>query len=592
MATYRSKLQTFVKTNTNWLDDNEDLPELPKDITEWMRVARPYVEGSKAKRSFVAIPFWKDIYADSFSDIMVMAGRQVYKSTFATDLLACKTTSTPNVSVAYVSYDDINRNAFSNQKLRVGTFLSNDVLSRFPRTGKSSGNVGEVSLRNNSTIYITTDHWGYRHIEGKSLQLCILDESQYHDIQFLPKLQEAMTATKGKLYVLGVGGESGSSYEKLWLTTDQREWTYEDPEWRDSLKFNKDGLIIDDYLVDVLKGHWNIEAKHNSKQMHGYRIPQYIVPTIPLTIEDAVKKYKLHPKFSIEWKKQNNPQSVFRTHVLGTFHHALRRPVTREMVERCMNPELSLLKPNEIARIKDKHQNKVKLALGVDFGSSPSRSATCICILAHWRDTNRYQMVHMEKRPAENQMDQAQYIAKLFNETKCDIGFGDLGYGANQVKIIQDGGADRLTGNMFEGVTPQRFVGCRTIGDETKPQMRYDKKIDEHGEVTGMIKLDKTTIIQEFIDLLETKVPDAKKKTNVHYKLIIPSKIEYETDWLVGEFCEITRKDLDEMGDIETGVDKRMKARKLFNHPRDSTMGVIYSMKALEFTSEWHWVSA
>ena len=527
-------------------------------------------EVSKEER-FLTIPFWEDIYADDFSDIMIMAGRQVYKSTFASDLLASKATSTPNVAVAYVSYDDINRNSFSNQKLRVGTFLMNDLLMMFPRTGKNAGNIGEISLRNNSTIYLTTDHWGYRHIEGKSLAICILDEAQYHDIQFLPKLQEAMTATKGKLYILGVGGESGSPYERLWLQSDQREWTYDDENWRDKLQFDNEGLIVGDYMKDVLKGSWSKQDK--STIMHGYRIPQYIVPTIPLTIDDAVKKYKVHPKFSVEWKKLNNPPSIFRTHVLGMFHRAMRRPVTREMVEACMDHTKTLLTPTNIGLIKDKYQEKVKIALGVDFGSSPVRSATCICILIHWREKGRYQMVLMEKRPAENQMDQAQYIAKLFAKCKCDIGFGDLGYGANQVKVIQDGGADRNTGELFEGVTPQRFVGCRTIGDETKPQMRYDKKIDEHGEVTGMIKFDKTTILQEFIDLLEIRIPNPRNPTNEKLsvsKLLIPSKKDYETDWLIPEFTDITRKDLEEVEDVEITADKRMKVVKRFNHPRDS----------------------
>ena len=85
---------------------------------------------------------------------------------------------------------------------------------------------------------------------------------------------------------------------------------------------------------------------------------------------------------------------------------------------------------------------------------------------------------------------------------KADINIDEVEENLRQVKTIQDGGADRLTGQLFDGVSSARFVGCRTVGDETKPMMRYDKKIDEHGEVTGMIKLDKTTIIQEFIDLL------------------------------------------------------------------------------------------
>ena len=86
---------------------------------------------------------------------------------------------------------------------------------------------------------------------------------------------------------------------RLWNETDQREWVYDDEDWRDKLKFDKQGLVIGDYMKDVLKGKWVSEKPHN-KLFHGYHIPQYIVPTIPLTIDDAVNKYKLSLVATIE----------------------------------------------------------------------------------------------------------------------------------------------------------------------------------------------------------------------------------------------------------------------------------------------------
>ena len=77
--------------------------------------------------------------------------------------------------------------------------------------------------------------------------------------------------------------------------------------------------------------------------------------------------------------------------------------------------------------------------MGVDFGSGIS-SVTAIAILIWWRKSDRFQLVHIEKRPQENQLKQAEHIVNLFREYSCDIGVGDLGYGANQVKLIQDGG--------------------------------------------------------------------------------------------------------------------------------------------------------
>jgi len=102
-----------------------------------------------------------------------------------------------------------------------------------------------------------------------------------------------MTATKGRVLVLGVGGESGSPYERLWRTTDQMEWEYEDPYWREKLRFGnvelkkeeyffpKTELIIGDYLDTVLKGRWVIpEGVQNNPFFHGYHMPQQMFATI------------------------------------------------------------------------------------------------------------------------------------------------------------------------------------------------------------------------------------------------------------------------------------------------------------------------
>jgi len=39
-------------------------------------------------------------------------------------------------------------------------------------------------------------------------------------------------------------------------------------------------------------------------------------------------------------------------------------------------------------------------------------------------------------------------------------------------------------------------------------------------------------------------------------------------------------------------LDKRSRAKKEFNHPKDSTMSVIYAKLGLEQTGDWTWISA
>jgi hypothetical protein len=537
---------------------------------------------------------WLPIYRDRHPFKMVVAGRQVYKSTYCTDILACEATTRRGIQVNYTTHSGSSLGTFSTQRMRVGTFLENPVIGLFPRHGV--GNIGEISLLNNSTIYMTTDHNQYKNLEGKSIHLNMLDEAQYQMLEFMNRVRETMTATHGRLEVLGIGGEAGSPYNNIWEATDQREWIYEDQYWRDKLEFDNKGLVIGEYLVQVLQGHWNVTKPENYRQ-HGYWMPQTIMPTIPLTMDDAEQLYKIDPSFSIEWKRANYASSVFKTHVMGMFHKAERRPVTPDMVKACMLPYQyqGLLSLKEIADLKDTYQDEIKIAMGIDWGSGPTASSTVMTILIHFKKSRRYFLAHIDKRPAEHQMDQVKRFVDAFSEAKCDFCVADLGYGAIQVKAMQDGGSDSHA-NWFDGLGTSIMKGCRSTGNEHMAISKQDIKVDEHGEETARFTIDKTTAIQGFIDMLETYIPHpthyGKKYSRPKFMIPCHRDRSYETDWLVQDFCDITRADLAEMeAEGEQIEDKRKFARKEFNHPKDSTMSIIYAKVALEEEQAWNWVS-
>jgi len=606
------------------LANREELPKVPVDILDWIREIRPKAEGKKR----VIMPPWRDIYNDNFNNKFILGGRQIFKSTYTTDVLAHEATTKRNTQLVYVTYDDINKAGFSRQKLQIGTFDGSDVLKKFPRN--RLGNVGEISLKNNSTIYITTDHGQYHHVEGKSAAHIMLDEAQYQDMQYFDRIPLVMTITQGKVSVLGVGGESGSPYEQLWRDTDQRQWVFDNSEdyidsagvvfqgqgWRNDLIFGeikdedtektKWGLIADDRLMGIMSGRWRANEPQKSRDWHGFHIPQTIIPHIPLSTADATnpKMYNIDKKYAIEAKRQKMSPHLFTSHVMGGFYHAERRPITREMIDNLFygNEGLKIMDPWEIADIKDQFGKEVTITMGVDFGSG-NPSQTVISIMIEWilqpetltqDKISRYQLVHLEPRPAENQLDQAKYIAELFNECQCDIGVGDLGYGAIQVQQIQDGGTDRLTGHPFNGVGSSNFFGCRSIGDETKNVLQFNKKIDEHGEIREHLKIDKTTAIQEFIDLMGIMVDDPDDRYNMDkrkHKLMFPAEpySKQKIDFIYSDLTNLTRKDLTDKID-EDKPDGRQRARKQFNHPKDSLMAMIYSTKALEVRQGYNWV--
>lgn len=586
---------------TRWGKDHEKLAKehlkknnkstpLPKNIMEWIKVARPRVEDKE--RSFLTCPFWIPIYNDPHNYQMIMGGRQIYKSTTCTDFIASVATSQSGVQICYVTHDQGSLSAFSKQKLKIGTFLVNPALSKFLR---NPGNIGEISLKNNSTIYMVTDNYQYRHLEGKSPTLCVIDEAQYQDIEHVGRVHQTMMATKGDVKIFGIGGEAGSAYERLWNETNQSEWYYDNPDWRSNLQFDHKGLIDGEYLKEVLNGRW-IPQNPSSESFHGYHIPQTIFPTIPLTIQDAIEKYKIHPRFSIEYQKNTLKDSEFKSHVMGTFYNSPHRPITKKMIDECKDHYryLSLLKFDEIRNLKKMFDDTITIAMGVDFGSGSS-SFTAIAIMILWHKSKRIQIAHIEKRPPENQLKQAEYITEIFRAFDCDIGVGDLGYGANQIKIIQDGGYSIDTGKSFEGVTNNVFFGCRSISDDTKPIQIFDETIDEHGDQVGRVQIDKTSGIEFLIESMENKVHHpgfSSDKSKSRAKLMIPSKNDYEIDFLLKDLFNITRKDLHDLEKIIS--DPRQRPRKEYNHPPDSVMALVYGIVALKVKDQtkWHWVSA
>lgn len=577
------------KLARDYLKRNNQPESLPKNIIEWIEAARPKVENKK--REFLTCPFWLPIYNDHHNYQMIIGGRQIYKSTACTDFIASNATSQPGIQVCYVTHDQGSLSAFSKQKLKVGTFLVNPVLAKFLR---HPGNIKEISLKNNSTIYLVTDNYQYRHLEGKSPELCIIDEAQYQDIEHFGRVHQTMMATKGKVKIFGIGGEAGSAYEKLWNETNQCEWYYDDPNWRERLQFDHNGLVIEEYLKEVLRGRW-IPQNPNSESFHGYHIPQTIFPTIPLTIQDAIEKHKTHPRFSIEYQKDTLKKSEFNSHVMGDFYNSPHRPITKKMIDGCTDHYRyqSLLKSDEIKNLKKIFGKEITIAMGVDFGSGSS-SVTAISILISWHKSDRIQVAHIEQRPPENQLGQAQYITELFKKYSCDIGVGDLGYGANQIKIIQDGGHSIDSGKYFEGVTKDKFFGCRSISDNTKPIQIFNETVDEHGDQTGRIQIDKTSSIEFLIESMENRVhhptfPSEKSKSRP--RLMIPSKNDYEIDFLLKDLFNITRKDLQDLEKIIS--DPRQRPRKEYNHPPDSVMALVYGITALKVKkqTEWHWIS-
>jgi hypothetical protein len=554
---------------------------IPDNLLDFIKDYRPKI--GKKPLNFDKDPYWIEPLLDDHPHITFVNGRQTYKTTNSSSLIAWIALNKPGSEVTYVADDDNHRSAFSEKRLREETFLANPKMARYVPHGKA--NVGRIKLLNGSVIYLVTDENKYHAVEGKSNEVLILDEAQAQDVGFLPVAMYSLSKTHGRFYCFGIGGEAGSDYYKMWKRTDQREWVYDDPDWRDKLQFDAFGQISNDQdkLQNILSGKWVAQNPTNTAY-RGYHFPQRMFPHIPLTIADAVNKYHVQPELSIEFQEKHYPRSMFLSHCEGEFYKAERRPITPDMVEKCYINYLTLLKAVEVKDLKALYGNEIRILGGVDFGSGPAASKTVISIMIHWRKSNRYQLAWIDPRPSEHPMDQARAIAGTFLDYDVDYAVGDWGYGQDQIPVIQDGGRDS-NDIKFLGLGSRRFVGCQTIGNEVKQMAEYGQNYDDRGnEEKQKLQIDKTTIVQNFVDFVGMSVSHTLYPYEDKFKkpmFMIPHRNDWETDFLMDDMTSITRKDLEEVQEVKV-EDPRQKAMKMFNHPPDSVMSIIYCLVAAQ----------
>jgi len=98
-------------------------------------------------------------------------------------------------------------------------------------------------------------------------------------------------------------------------------------------------------------------------------------------------------------------------------------------------------------------------------------------------------------------------------------------------------------------------------------------------------------LIESIVKSVNNPHPKLNKDDTRRQKLMIPSRHDYQVDFLVNDLTSITRKDFDYLED-QSKVDPRQRPKKQYNHPPDSVMALIYALIAIKHENEWHWVSA
>jgi len=522
----------------------------PKTFREFLTDYIPRIAGRP--RRFDIYPYW-DEPIDKVDDprtkrMLFCTGRQIGKTSFGV-ALGVYFTIKKYCQVAIVSDSMIRSSNLMESKIRSEIFAENMRVGMFlPRNLQANQN--RVKLLNNSIIHNLIAVRNYIQCEGKSLTALICDELSLHEDlgTGLIKAMYTLSATNGNFYGLSIANEIGSSFHKLYKDTTQNEWVYDSESWYDQIQFDERGDITNtsEDLKKILKGRWVMTHPENL-EVGGlsYHISQEHSVSIPRTIKQSLQQNRLIDH-SLQYQKQHYPESVYLSHALGKFFTSKKYSITEEMVAKCFDKDLDFLTPEQTQEIKIKQGSSVRILGSLDFGSNlAGKGRTVLIIGLDWLRTKRLQLIHLEYFPPGNMLDEAVLISRRLSEYSVQFTCGDMGFGNVQSDLIKYGGSDSRN-NHVKGLY-QKYKPVVTSGVLTKEEQDVPREVDKIGVSKQHVTVNKTAMVDEGINFIQTTVPDPDDLENVSKfktKLQIPYKYPEKVSFLVEEFTSVKRKDI------------------------------------------------
>jgi len=499
----------------------EELPQIPKDRIQWEYHCRPLIKGEPNRLRFM--PMLQDVVKDKHPFKFLLWGRQWGKTTMIASDLAFAATTNYDYDQTYFNFKLDALRTFSNNKFRQDVFGVSPLSKYIKKTGSNYGAMNKVETYTRSIIDMLLPGPDWQNSQGKSNQRMVIDEGQDHDWTGFQNARETQADTMGDTIIAGIGGYTDTPYYNLWMSTNQMQYLfkrgenylgYENMSWRADLEFNGEGLVYDDYLIDVQDGKWTPVAPEIFAR-HGYYLPQTLNLRIPLTIQDAIDKYKVSPEWSIEYKLKdvNYTNLEFRRNVLAQFVEGELKPLTTQDMLKLFDNTLHQTTSENV------DFEAGPIIIGIDWGGGGKT------VLWIWQCIDDaapiFKLLWVEKIETNDTKEQEQICFNLIDAYEADHIQIDAGGAPDRVQAIQKRYGNRSSRTSYN-VRPEMPLPTKKEYRKYKKEMRY--------------VIDRTFSINRIIDLIKHPHIDGEFASN---RLILPGA-DYETiKWIVKQFVAL-----------------------------------------------------
>lgn len=518
------KEQSLIRRQLNLKSNKElqdELPTIPTDRLQWEYYCRLLIKGERNRLKY--LPPLLDVLLDRHPFQFWLWARQWGKTTMIASDLAYYATTKYDYDQTYFNFKLDALRTFSNNKFRQDVFGTPPLSKYLKSLGNNVGSINKVETHTRSIIDMLLPGAKWENTQGKSNKRMVIDEGQDHNWEYFNNARETQADTMGDTVIAGIGGFVDTAYYNLWKSTNQMEYQYkrgenylgyENMSWRADLEFDSEGLVYDDYMIDVQDGKWVPQAPKNFSR-HGYRISQLFNPKIPLTISDAIEKYHVSPEWSIEFKLNdpNYTQVEFRRNVLVEFVEGELKPITTKDMIDLFDKTQSLTKADDV----DHEAGDV--IIGIDWGGG---GKTIVWIWQCIDETAPiFKLLWVEKIDTGDTDAQRDICFNLIDAYEADFICIDAGGAPDRVQAIQKRYGTRSMRVTYQ-VRPE------------KPMPTYEELQKQESELRYVI--DRTFSIDRVIDLIKHPHKDNNFTSN---RIILPGVDQEKVKWIIKQFVAL-----------------------------------------------------
>ena len=415
--------------------------------------------GDYSNFSFEGRPYLRQIYDTDASRLLLMAGRQVEKSTLLGNKMLAYSFMFPGFRALYVSPSNTQTKEFS--KTRIQEAIETSRILKSLTNTKLISNIMEKSFINRSKVTLRFAFLNADRCRGIPADLITIDEFQDILLDNIPVIEECASHSEHRLFTYsGTPKSLDNAIEHYWSRfSTQNEWvipcrrhgTPTDPSswhWNipsedniglKHLSCDKCGKIIHANDPDAQWASMNPNPRLTTPYI-GYRIPQLIVSWIHWG--DIISKYETYSRVK------------FYNEVLGRSYDSGTRPLTQQDVRDNCSDDLSMFAYESIPQKYSAHP----VFMGIDWGSGERDSFTVITLGGYfpWAP-NRFSVFYAKQCKGKEsepdmQLEIVYGLCNLFNIMFIGADYGG-GFYQND-KLIRRYGADKV--NKYQWIGRQK----------------------------------------------------------------------------------------------------------------------------------------